>query len=602
MSGFPLWLVHRQIAIDLGSRCVKVLVAEPTAQGVRIIQHQTIDLHEEGLLSAEEINQHLQWVVHELGDHPVALAVPQHLTISQAIDLPVVDAAETERLIEEQTVSFREQSDSAVLYDHVRLQPHGKLPNPWWVTLAREDDIQKQLERLAAVEGGVSEITTPANALVAAYLATQPAAEDAVLVDLGARSTLFAIVCAGQCICAASFPTGSEAFTEAIMKARGCAFEEAEALQRSENVFQPEQPLGGLGEAVDAWFRNLERTVSEWRAANANLAPGIQPLRIQLSGGGSRQPGLLDHLKALSGSGITTWPAGVDGAPELPLDRFAVAYGIALAAFKRSPQPVSLLPARLRAVEQRVQRLAQLNSACVAGLLVLALLLIFGCWQKFNVMQRKKHLIQQAELALERAQEITSLTGRRDREYHRLWPMLQRQKETVDLLKTLRVMQQSRVQKEFWYVLLADQQSYASGSTLPPPAVDELAVGNTNAPALATPTNAAVFIAELCIPGDGDKALKTLSDLVADLKKETLFRRVDSLPSNQRRNLVDAKALVPDRHFSLFLELAEVGLERPGPPPRRTEAHTGTNGFKRSSPLLKPKADPSSAVTPRKSS
>ncbi|MHB8523075.1 MAG: pilus assembly protein PilM [Limisphaerales bacterium] len=602
MIGFPFWPAHRQIAIDLGSRCVKVLVAEPAAQGVRILQHQTIDLHEEGLLSAEEINQHLQWVVHELGDHPVALAVPEHLTISQAIDLPLVDDAETERLIEEQTVSFREQSDSAVLYDHVRLQPHGKLINPWWVTLAREDDIQKQLERLAAVEGGVSEITTPANALVAAYLATRPTAEDAVLVDLGARSTLFAIICGGQGLCAASFPTGSEALTEAIMKAKGCSFEEADARQRSENFFQSERHLAGLDEAVGAWFRNLEKTVSEWRAANANLAPAIQRLPLRLSGGGSRQPGLLDHLKALSGFEIALWPAGVDGAPDLPLDRFAVAYGIALAAFNRSPQPVSLLPARLRAVEQRVQRLAQLNFACAAGLLVLAVLLIFGGWQKFNVLQRKKHLIHQAELALERAQEIASLTGRRDREYQRLWPVLERQKETVDLLKTLRVMQQSRLQKEFWYVLLADQQSYASGATLPPPATNEVAAANTNALAVSSATNAAVFIAELCIPGDGDKALRTLSDLVADLKKKTLFRRVDTLPSNQKRNLVDPKALVPDRHFSLFFELAEATLDRPGLLPLRTDAHAGTNGFKRSSPLLKPKADPESAVTPRKGS
>jgi hypothetical protein len=146
-------------------------------------------------------------------------------------------------------------------------------------------------------------------------------------------------------------------------------------------------------------------------------------------------------------------------------------------------------------------------------------------------------------------------------------------------------------------VLLADQQSYFRGSAAASsstnlPADTNLFLQVTNV--LAKPG----FIAELCFPADSDKdkALKTLSDLVAELKKEPLFSNVDSLAANQRKNLVDPKVLVPDRHFSLFIEVKESEWLPPAALGKAPEARPTTNGVKKPAVSPKPKTDRSATV------
>ncbi|MCL5096579.1 MAG: hypothetical protein M1608_03400, partial [Candidatus Omnitrophica bacterium] len=95
----PLW-AGRVIAIDLGSSNIKMVLAEEAFGRVRILQHQIVDLQGEGLLSVEEVNRHLQKVVAEWGDYPIALAIPQHLCLSHLVDLPRVGEGEIKRLIE----------------------------------------------------------------------------------------------------------------------------------------------------------------------------------------------------------------------------------------------------------------------------------------------------------------------------------------------------------------------------------------------------------------------------------------------------------------------------------------------------------------------
>jgi hypothetical protein len=46
---------------------------------------------------------------------------------------------------------------------------------------------------------------------------------------------------------------------------------------------------------------------------------------------------------------------------------------------------------------------------------------------------------------------------------------------------------------------------------------------------------------------------------VADLRKDALFGRVDSVPAAQRRSLVATNVLIPDRHFAVSVALADLG-------------------------------------------
>lgn len=579
MKPFVRWLGRRQIALDFGSQRIKLLLTETVAGRPRVLQHRVIDRLEEGLLSDEEVCRELAAALQGLGAHPVALAVPQALAISQVIDLPAVSETEVPKVIEGETVSLSGLSEGLVLYDYAKLRPFSQVRNPCWLTLSREESVQELVGRLPLPEQDVKAITTTGNALLTAYLALNQAGPTAVLVDLGAEHTVIVLVADGQGVLATSFSKGSQAFTQVIATARQCSLQEAEALKRSTDLLTTPKRLPALCATVDAWFHEVEKTVREWLLAHPDLAAAFRPCRLVLAGGGSRQPGLQDYLNAKPGIEARTWPetgsAETSSAAEL-----AVAYGIALEAERQGPQPATLLPAGIRQQHRRLERLVLANAACLVLLLGAALLLLAGIWQKASLLVEKRGWIRRAEQTLQEARAIAALAASRDALFEFLLPILQRQRQTAAALESLQALQAARAGKPFWFVLLADRQSYADGGTVAgsaaPPSV------NTNGLLTPPPAPAAPgFVAELCIPADSEAALLTLSDLVTELKSRPLFSRVDSLPASQRRNWVDPAVLIPDRHFALALELSEPSWARLEPAPRGAGTRAATNGFRR---------------------
>src|SRR4051812_30407248 len=78
----------RVLAVHAGSRTLRLLVAESTSGGrLRILHQHLIDLHQEGLVSAEKTKTHLAEELADWGHPPVAVVLPQHLSISQMIDV-----------------------------------------------------------------------------------------------------------------------------------------------------------------------------------------------------------------------------------------------------------------------------------------------------------------------------------------------------------------------------------------------------------------------------------------------------------------------------------------------------------------------------------
>lgn len=557
----PISPARRVIALDAGSHSFKILLVEELFGRVRVLRHALVDLQEEGLLSTGEINKHLQTVLRDFGSHPVALVLPQHRSLTQVIDLPAAIGEEVRNLIEEETVKLSGLVESAIAFDYAALAPFAKNQNPYWVTLCQESEILGQISRLGLGEEDVCEVTTTANALAAAYRVSQPAADRAALVDLGASNTVMTIVSAGQAVHGGSFPFGSDAFTDEIAAQRNCSFQSAESVKCSEDLLASGEGAAPLAKKVESWHRELERMLKEWLVEQGEPPSTLDSFRVVLCGGGALQPGLIEHLNQRRSMRFSAWPEGSDAKTALPSGRFTVAFGAALQALGKNPQPASLLPVQLRAVWKKHRSLELLHSVSAMVLVLTALLFAFGTWQKSRLADRKKTLLAQSQAALEKAHATESLTTLLAQQYETLRPILQRQKETWDTLKTLSALQQVRSNQNFWYILFADQQSYFAarpfGQTNPPPQV----VSATNFP----PAKYG-FVAELCVPQEPDVMRRTISQLVTDLKRYPLFRNVDALSADRRKNLIDPKLLVPDRSFSLELELAANEF-LPGPKP-----------------------------------
>jgi hypothetical protein len=129
--------VRRVLALDAGSRCIKLLLAESDFGRLRILKEELLDLQAEGLVSPDEIKTHLQARLEDWGNPPLALVLPQHLSISQVVDLPLAPESEVEKLIADETIKLGGVSESRIIYDFVRTEAPAKNRQQFWVTLCQ---------------------------------------------------------------------------------------------------------------------------------------------------------------------------------------------------------------------------------------------------------------------------------------------------------------------------------------------------------------------------------------------------------------------------------------------------------------------------------
>jgi Tfp pilus assembly PilM family ATPase len=566
--------VGQVLAVDVGSRRIKLLLAGNDFGRLSIIKEEAIDLSEEGLVSPDEIKAHLQTVLGQWGRPPLALVLPQHLSISQVVDLPLAPESEVEKLIQDETIKLSGVSDSRIVYDFVRTETLAANRQQFWVTLCQEGDIRERIQRLGVENEDLCEITTTANALIAAFRAASPLTSRAVLVHAGAQTTVVVILLAGQGAFATSFQMGGDFFTRALARERGCPEEKAEILKRAEDLLNGPKADPELVTVVDGWIAELKRQLNDWFQHNAGNADASS-FELIASGGVFDQPGFLEYIKRKAGMALQSWPKASQSDTASPTKGFEVAFGTALQALGYSAQPVSLLPENYRVAWQKRLSLERLEFATFALVGICALLLALGTWHKMSLINRKTALREKVRAGQQDVYANDSLTADLINEYESMRPVYAAQQTTLDILKSMSLLQQSRSNRTLWYVLLADQQSYFSA--YPP------LLGSTNAqtnivmtmaerltrlfgaPPLGLTNSSPAkpgLIAELCVPEEAETARVALSQIVKELKQQKLFSKVDLLSDDLRRNLADPKVTITDRDFVLSLDFSQTEFQQ----------------------------------------
>lgn len=560
--------VRRVLAVDAGSRSIRLLLLESRFGKLRVLRQEAIDLQEEGLVAADELKAHLQLTLTDWGRPPLALALPQQIAVSQIVDLPPVPDAEARQLIEAEVVKVAGASETAMVFDFKRVAPLSADRQSFWVTFCQEAEIQSRIEQLGLDNQEFRDVTTGANALIAAWQATHPTAKNAMIVHAGAQSTTVVVIHNGEGVFASSFPMGGDFFTRSIARIKQSSVEAAEALKSSTDLLNGDKKLPGFAEAVDGWAAELRRQLSEWRSHRPTAAIDLTHAEFIVTGGALEQPGLIDYLATKTGLKFKRWPT--DGAPDTlqPAIGFEIALGTALQALGHGAQSASLLPAnRLAAWKNRLsrQRLEFANSALV---ILCFIVLALGIWQKFLLIQRKQALVNKVQAGLETFQGNNALTSDLLNGYESSRPLFERQQTTIDTLESFSLLQQARSNRSLWFVLVADQQSYFSH----PVAV----VTNKSSPTnlvdfdftrLGDATNGSPakpgLIAAMSLPEDPDNARNTVSVVVNNLKKAQVFGRVDLVSEDLRRNLADSKVVLPDKLFTLALDFAITDFQAP---------------------------------------
>jgi Tfp pilus assembly PilM family ATPase len=565
--GVPVLPAGRVIAIDAGSPEIKVVLAQLFLNRVTILKRET--LAEPAALADQDNGaaELLAATCRRLGGYPVALALPQHLTLSQVIELPAVPRAEVRKLIENETVTLSGLSETKITYDYAALAPFGQYQHPYWITLCQEKEFAAAVQRAGLAPGEVCDVTSVGNALRAAYLERIPSTVPTVLADISVRSTTVVILHKGQAVHISSFGMGSEMLFEPVISERNCTPAEAAEWGRANNLFAEPQILAGLPFLVDSWHDELVRVIREWLSDHSDLALELETFQFVLSGGGAVFQGLVPYLNQRFGAPrFLLWPGDPEFDPPVP-GHYAVAIGTAIQALGKNPQSASLLPAPLRAHWKAQKTWQRLQSVCFLLLLLLAVFLGFGTWNKLSLAHHKASLIRQAELALEKVTRNEKLLLGLSLDYERIRPALEYQRRTIDTLQTLAALNLARSNRVLWLGLFADQPGYfnapmdtngltvAASTTLTrPPASSSTA---TNLQSIQPH-----LIAEIGMPEGGEAMRQALSTLVADFKKNPRFHNVDILPAEQHRAPADYKVTNPDHYFTIAFELADKEFRR----------------------------------------
>lgn len=571
----------RVLAVDAGSRCVRVLLLENWFGRLHLRRHHTLDLREEGLLAADELKAHLQSLLELWGRPPIALALPQQLAVAQSVELPLDPQTDPRQLLAAEIVKLGGASESAIVYDYARLPARDTGRARFWINFCRETDLRQRLAALGLEHEDFRDITPAANALFTAWRTLHPETADALLLHAGAQETIAVLVQDAVAVSATAFAGGGDTLTRVLAQARAISEPAAEALKRHSNLFAGPERVPALESAVRSWFEELQRQLADDPNGRRLVETGqLARLPVFVSGGFFEQPGLLDFLGALTGWTFQRWRANAPAAARLPARGFEIALGAALQALAEPPQPISLLPEDLR-VRWRARRARQRLELASAGLLAAGFVALgFAIAQNISLIRDKTALRDKVEAALETVEANRALTGELLDRFDAFRPLFERQQFTRDTLHALRRLDEVRGEQSFWCVLFADQTSYfshppAAAATNPPAPAAAESFRARAAVALATnpPPARPGCIAELCVPDELDNARRLLSALVNELKKDAVFARVDLLSEDLRRPLADPKVILPDRHFAIALDFAATEFQPP-PAPRRPRAAT----------------------------
>jgi hypothetical protein len=578
--------IRRVLALDAGSRRIRMLLAESGFGRVKILRQESIDLHEEGLVATDEVRNHLGTTIGQWGGPPTALVLPQHISTSQIIDLPSAPEAEIERLIRDETLKLGGVSESKIIYDFVRIETSEADRQQFWITLCQEGEIRERIAQLGLENLDLCEITTTANALITAYRVSNPTAAKAILVHAGAQATVVVILVAGQGAFASSFEMGGDFLTRALARLRNSSEESAETLKRRTNLLSGPEADPKFAAAVDGWIEELKRQLEDWFNQHHGGGLDLKAFEVTASGGAFEQPGLVEYTRAKLGLRVSGWSSRSAEGSSLPAKGFEPAYGVALQALGVSPQPVSLLPEDFRVNWRKRLGRERIEVASFILLLVCALLLGLGTWRHALLAAHKKALMEKVADGQAAAEANESLTSELVGEYETFRPLFASQANTLDVLSTLALLQQSRSNRSFWYVIVADQQSYFTAPTVPgstnKPAKTGLGSGATEKTLIsATQPSTNLFsarpgmIAELVVPEDAEVARVTLSQLVRQLKQDPLFAKVDLLSEDLRRELADPKVLIPGRAYVLALDFGTTNFSQPLPWRKRAGPRAG---------------------------
>ena len=514
--------------IDFGWSSIKLALVKPNGGQVELIgARRFVTLEAEGRTNPQ-IEGEIQEALVSLGDAPIVVIVPSHQIQSHWVD----SAAQV----------------SGLRPDGLRSDVSMGRGEGRWIAEASRSVIEGYMGMLGALRDEVVQVVSTGQAMAAAHRYFNRTIPSAALVDVGAGSTVVALLDRGRLVFEGHFPIAGEAFVEAASRAMGLEFAEAErwvmelgAPEKGELTPKPRW----MDAEVRNWGEFLARVLEEGapQAWGSEASPGLWVV-----GGGSRVVGVAEEAERLSGASRSPFPEDRLGGVDADWTFYLGVAGAALTTRRSGVSDGGLAPPEL-ASQWRQTRMAR--AGWIAAMVVVSLWLVLslgaGIRLSLELGRETRKLNYVEAMEAERIRLMGRLAARRE-EMSKFEGVLDRWGNGWCLLGNVGTVTAAAMDQGAWVTLIADDVSYQTAPPFVPP-VAPTPPGETNAPPVEVPRPwtppagldrvvSRGLMAEVVFQEARD-ASDGFDTIFGALREESQFQSVDRRSPVETRVLVD---------------------------------------------------------------
>lgn len=327
------------VGLDIGSKTIKMVELEKEGEafklkGAGIVGYKgappdrIIDEKEAVALSSAIKSLHKQAGI---SSREVAIALPEPQVFTRTVKFPLLTDQEIASAVKWEAESYIPIPIAEAIIQHQVLERKEAAPAEVVILLvaAPRALVEKYIKVVQAAGLIVSGVETELMALVRSLA---PPEKVTLIVDFGARSTDIAIAKNGALYFSRSIPTAGEAFTRAIEKGLGVAYQQAEQYKRTYGLTPDLE--GKVRAIIDPVFRVVTDEVKKATHFYQTEENGDSPSLVILSGGTAGMPEAASYFTKLLGLEVVIGNpfAKVSAAPQIAkaLLPYAPVYSIAV--------------------------------------------------------------------------------------------------------------------------------------------------------------------------------------------------------------------------------------------------------------------------------
>jgi type IV pilus assembly protein PilM len=348
--------------VDIGSRNIKLVHAEPTKQGIRISRVAMCpsppDCVREGVvINVPEVASAIQFAMRSAGikaSNAVAAVAGQGVVVRH-VQLPKMTDQVLRRSIHFEAGKYISTSveDSTVEFEILGdAEEEGQMN----VILVAAPKVMVESRVGTLEQAGLDPVAVDveAFAMLRALIEYNPDQElsqsTVALLDIGASHTEINLVCKGNLALTRTIPIAGASLTNSIRNAENCTEGDAEQMKHGVDLSQlveasgtAEQPgLKAIQSLVDELLREIRRSINYYQSQLPDGSLNMNVDRLILTGGTSRLKGLLPYTRSrlnvevglghpVFGKPVSLGSADADsGLTQEDIPLFAVAFGLAM--------------------------------------------------------------------------------------------------------------------------------------------------------------------------------------------------------------------------------------------------------------------------------